>query len=390
MVQMNKLSNVRHYLWGGLLNFAHKMFVPLTVFVITYAALIAGFNALTPWAKIYKPEINSYLVKNLHQQIEVDDIETSWYGLYPVIKLINVKFADKKGQTWVCHELWFGLDMLRSLFYWHIHPGLLYIDGLDLNVVQTQGKWELLQAKFLQNDENISEDISANAMQIILGAFAYLPEKILFKNIHLFVTPEHARPIDFKELYLLGQKKQGQYFWSAEANFGEKSILTARVDMPILSNLKIPDKGRLYLQTKDLKIRTLPWYKELKHYLNLKDLQAEVNAQAWLDWKNYHLDNVHINFSGEDVKLATVLKDQQLNFKELAANLLWQKNLNGWEIAVDHLNIKDQQIQDDKFLLYYQGDWDNYHFFMEFLPLGLLKTLKPFCRVTYGKTPYQN
>jgi hypothetical protein len=376
---MNKLTNVWHYLWGGLLHFAHRMFIPLMLFVITYAVFIVGFNSLTPWARLYKPEINSFLVKTLHQQIEVEDVKTSWYGIYPVIKLINVKFADNQGQTWNCHELWFGLDLLRSLFYWHIHPGLLYIDGLDLNIVQTQGRWDLLQAKFLQNDlVNKQEDISANAMKIILGALGYLPEKILFKNIHLFVAPEHARTIDFKELYLLGQKKQGRYFWSAEANFGEKSILSARADMPLLSNLQIPDKGRLYLEAKDLKLRALPWYKELKQYLTVKDLQGELTAQAWIDWQNHAIATMHINFLGEDLNFSTQVKGQTLKFKELSANLLWQKNLEGWEVAVDHLNLREQNLIDDKFLLYYQGDWDNYHFYIQDLPLALLKTCKPF------------
>jgi uncharacterized protein YhdP len=307
--------------------------------------------------------------------------------LYPVVKFINVKFSDKAGDTWGCHEFWIGLDLLRSLFYWHVHPGLLFVDGLDLNVVQTSDKWSLVQTKFLKTDPLVQENFSANIVQLILGALSYMPEKVLFKNIHVFVAPIHARAIDFKDILILGQKKQGQYLWSAEANFGEKSIIIARLDMPLLSNVQIPDKGRLYLETRDLKMHTIPWYRELRTYLGLKTLEGEINAKAWIDWQEHHIANVHVNFSGEDLHVMTQEKQQVLDFPGLAANLLWQKSPNGWEVAVDHLNLKDLGIKEDKLLLYYQGDWNNYHFYIKELPLAVLKRFQPFLPTQFWQDP---
>ena len=148
--------------------------------------------------------------------------------------------------------------------------------------------------------------------------------------------------------------------------------------MPLLSNLKIPDKGRLYIETRDLKLHTLPWYRELRNYFLLKTLEGDINAKTWIDWQEHHISDIHVDFNGEDLHLATLKQMKSLDFPNLKANILWQKSLNGWEVAVDHLNLPDLGVHENKLLLYYQGDWDNYHFYIKKLPLSVLKRFKPF------------
>jgi len=44
-----RVVNASKYLWAGLLNVSHRIFMPLMIVVIFYAAIVVGFSALTPW-----------------------------------------------------------------------------------------------------------------------------------------------------------------------------------------------------------------------------------------------------------------------------------------------------------------------------------------------------
>jgi uncharacterized protein YhdP len=376
---MSMLSHTGKYLWGGLLHFAHRMFTPLMIVVILYAAIVAGFTALTPWVRMYKPEINDYLNHSLQHKIEIEDVKTSWYGLYPVVKFIHVKIVEPKSEPWVCDECWVGFDILRSILYWHVHPGLLYVDGVQLNIQQQQGHWGLKQAKFLNSSSvELSQDVSTNLFKMVLGVLSYIPEKILLKNIDIQVQPEHAAVVTFQDVRVLGQKKEGKYFWAAEANLDKKSLLKLNINMPMLSDLNIPNKGQVYFEAVNLNLNNLPWHKELCQYFNISGLKGETSFQAWVDWENQMLSVVHATLNGKDFALQSAEISQGLSIPSYTANMLWQKNSNGWELAIDKLNVNlaEESLQDNKLLLFYRGDWDNYHFYIQDFPLTLLKRMK--------------
>jgi uncharacterized protein YhdP len=375
------LSSTGKYLWGGVLHFAHRIFTPLMILVILYAVIVAGFTALTPWVRMYKPEINAYLNQSLQHKIEIEDVKTSWYGLYPVVKFIHVKIVEPKGEPWVCDECWVGFDILRSLLYWHIHPGLLYVDGVKLTIQQQMGHWGLKQAKYLNSSSvELSQDVSANLFKLVLGVLSYLPEKILLKNIDIQVQPEHAAVVTFQDVRVLGQKKEGKYLWAAEANLDKKSLLKLNINIPVLSNINIPDKGQVYFEAVNLNLNHLPWYAELCQYFHISGLKGETSFQAWVDWENQMLSVVHATLNGKDLALQSEKFAQGLSIPSYTANMLWQKNSNGWELAVDKLNVNmgEELITDNKLLLFYRGDWDNYHVYIQDFPLSFLKRFKSF------------
>lgn len=379
-MDMRRVVNTRKYLWAGLLNFSHRIFTPLMIVVILYAVIVVGFSSLTPWVRMYKPEINSYLNQSFKHPIEVGDIKTSWYGMYPVIKFINVRVTGIDGKPWVCDECWVGFDVLRSLLYWHIHPGLLYVDGVHFNIEQHQQHWQLQQAQLLQNTLTMQGDFATNVLKMVVQIVAYAPEKILFKNIDILIEPEHAHKVGLYQVRLLGQKKEGQYLWSVQGTLDHQSLLKFRVDMPLWNHLDIPDKGRFYVEVADLNLQKFPWIKEICQHLNITQLQGDVSFQAWMDWEHQQFSNIHTRFNGKNLLLNTPKMARKFAIPYLSANLLWKKNLNGWELAVDKLNfnVNHQNIVDDKFLLFYQGDWNNYHFYIKEFPLFVLKRLQAY------------
>ncbi|NDH08934.1 MAG: hypothetical protein EBY16_04855 [Gammaproteobacteria bacterium] len=138
-----KMKMICQPMWQALLHVLHRLLWPMMILVILYALLVSGFTALTPWARTYKPAIINVLNEKLEQDIEVGDLKVSWYGVYPVLKLLNVQASEKNGQILTCHEFWIGIDLIRSLFYWHIHPGMVYVDGMSLEAMEDQHQWHL-------------------------------------------------------------------------------------------------------------------------------------------------------------------------------------------------------------------------------------------------------
>lgn len=371
---MNNLKRVGFYLWGGILHFAHRMFMPLMIVVIAYAFLLVGMHSLTPWARHYQPRILQYMQQQLQQNIHFRDVETAWYGIYPVVKFIDLELNAPGLAPWTCHELWLGLDLVRSLLYWHWHPGLVYVDGLKLHFYQDDAhQWSLQQKRYFP-----ALPAPSTAMgNLVVGALAYLPEKILLKNIDVELQPQHGRKLSFQHLNLSGQKKAGQYYWSADLDFGKKSHVLAKARMPWLSNLSLPAKGRLYIQTHDFDWQRWPGYAAWLHQYGLAQLKAGMDLEAWVDWQAGHLASIQFKFDLRDLHLQAQQPRANLAFNHFGGHALWRKTRSGWELVVEHLELNDALMRDNQALVYYQGDSNNYHLYLKSLPLDVLKMTKP-------------
>jgi uncharacterized protein YhdP len=372
------ITKIGHFIFSGIIHFLHRLMMPLMVLVIIYAALVSSFVALTPWAKMYQPRIIAYLNQTIGHRVQVQDIETSWYGLYPVLKLKQLKVipADHSPPL-MFDECWIGFDVLRSLLYWHIHPGMLYIDGLRLNLVQERQQWSILQTKFLQaslTPEEASEDAK---LKWVSGVLSFMPEKVILKNIRLHVQPQFAVPFDFHQVRFLAQKREGHYHWSIEAKLANQQVVRLRVNMPLLSNLQFPQKGRLFFETDKLSLKALPWYRELCDFLKVKNLSGMAHVNAWLDWDDHGISMVHSQFSFDNLGFYWPLSGKMIQLAKIEANSLWKKTASGWELALDGLNLNyhGRVIIDDKILIYHLNEKDVYHLYLEQMPLVLLKQL---------------
>ena len=382
---LGKIKMICQPLWHGLLRLLHRLLWPMMSLVIFYAVLVSGFTALTPWAKAYKAEIIQYLNQKLAQDIQVDDVKTSWYGVYPVLKLLNVETVEKKGQTLKCHEFWIGIDLIRTLLYWHIHPGMVYVDGMSLEANEKQHQWHLKGTSHL--NQHIEDN--ASALEGLSRLLSFMPEKILLKNIQLAIKPQADKTYLINDIRFLGQKRAGQYHWSAEAQVGNSGLIRMRLDMPLLSSMALPANGRLYLELANIHFERMPWHQQLLQDLHLKKLAGQIDGSAWLDWESQAIKEVHSHFAFKNVSIADHQK--QFSLKNFSGNFLWQKQGQGFEISMDkiNLNLNDHELTNDKFLLSYQADWHNYHLYLKELDLPLLSEFKPYIPKAYlEKLPF--
>ncbi|HBB52521.1 MAG TPA: hypothetical protein DCZ80_01290 [Legionellales bacterium] len=358
----------------GFLHLAHRLMYPMMILVITYALLVSFFTALTPWARTYKQQITAILNQKAHQTIEIEDIQTSWYGWYPVLKLMHVKMIPPEGQALECDECWIGLDVIRTLLYWHLHPGMLYIDGLDLHIIQKQDHWEIQGASQFSSEQSMQSDPA-----LVLGKLiSFAPERVLLKNIQLSFHPLSKKIYDFKNIRLLGIKKAGNYHWSVQSSFGQNSLLKVRIDMPLLSNLALPQNGNMYIEIEDLDLTTLPAYKQYIQDKQFSRFEGILNGTAWVDWNKGRIDMIQSQIELKNGVIQSIYAKKTFIYQLFQANCLWKKRTTGWEVAMDKLNLESPKLklENDKFLWFFQSDWNTYHIYLKDLPLNLLRKIK--------------
>lgn len=373
-----KVSKISHFILSGIIHFAHRLMMPMMILVIFYAVLVSSFVALTPWAKIYQPRIIAYLNQAIGHRVQVQDIETSWYGLYPVLKLKHLKVIPKdQSPALMFDECWIGFDVLRSLLYWHIHPGMLYIDGMRLNLTQSNHQWSVQQTKFLQAKLTAEEQAEDAKLQWVSGVLAFMPERVILKNIRMHVQPESASSFDFHQVRFIAQKREGHYHWSVEAQLPNQQKMRLRVDMPLLSNLQFPQKGRLYFESDGLSLKGLPWHAEICQFLKIKNLSGKLHINAWVDWNDKGISVVQSRISLENLGFFWFLSNKNIQVAKLEGNGMWKKNTSGWEWALDGLNLNyhGRVLIGDKMLVYHQDEHDVYHLYLAQIPLVLLKQL---------------
>lgn len=373
-----KITKISQFIFSGLIHFAHRLMMPVMIIVILYAVLVSSFVALTPWARMYQPRIIAYLNQMIGYRVQVQDIETSWYGLYPVLKLKHLKVIPQdQSPALMFDECWIGLDVLRSLLYWHIHPGLLYIDGMRLNVTQSNHQWSVQQTKFLQKKLTVEEQADDAKLQWVSGVLAFMPERVILKNIRMHVQPESAASFDFHQVRFIAQKREGRYHWSVEVQLANQQKMRLRVDMPLLSNLQFPQKGRLYFETEGLSLKGLPWYSDICKFFKVKNLSGTLNVNAWIDWSEQGISIVQSRFSLDKIAFFWAMSNKTIQIAKLEGNGLWKRNTSGWEWALDGLNLNyhGRVLLGDKLLIYHQEEHDVYHLYLEQISLVLLRQL---------------
>ena len=116
------------------------------ILIIAAAIISSLFRALTPWAAQYRGDLEQRLSKFIGNEVNIDAMETSWYWFHPVIKLqgLSLKGPSNIKPVVEVKKIFIGLDVFRSIWHWQIEPGMVYIEGANLSIVQKGRYWQIL------------------------------------------------------------------------------------------------------------------------------------------------------------------------------------------------------------------------------------------------------
>lgn len=324
-------------MWSDVMRTVKKLWMVLAVCIIIAAIISSLFRALTPWAKQYKGELESRLSLSLGKKVVIDNMETSWYWFYPVVKLEHVTIKNGKTKDLEIKKLLIGINFLSSLNHWQFEPGILYIDGVDLNLKQVDKGWQIEGLAGL--DKGALKDES---YQPIL-AWLLRQHKIILNNISGKVLFKNQLEAVVKHFDLTMVHSGEQFKIKADAWLQKGTYLQVRAKVkgwsPDSESLEI-DKDKL-----DAKLYLLG------HHLNLSLLHSLLpknnwvlregfgDVSLWLDW---HFGNLaeaqsRLNLTNLTLEDTSHQKTQMLPF--LKANLALSQSSTEWVLSADEIRF---------------------------------------------------
>ena len=174
MTFVDKLKKIRRKLF--------KSGIYLIVFI---AILACSLRLFTPLVTKYKPNLEKYLSVAFNSNITVQDLRASWLGLQPVIELNNITAYSKGKQKKLItiDRISIGINLWQSLINWQLQPGLLLVDGANLQVSKTKNQSYQIRGYNNKADKlSISNKYKTSTLNSILSWFIN-HNKVRLKNI---------------------------------------------------------------------------------------------------------------------------------------------------------------------------------------------------------------
>lgn len=141
------------WVWGSL------------VFLVIFMAVCVQLGrSAFPYLNDYKPQIEAQLTRALNADIQVGEIQASWDGLRPALKLINVDVSGGKHEgSMRVGEMSAEVNLLATFKDWRLALGQLHFKGLQIELRQADdGGWAIVglpQSKASNNNFTIDDPL---------------------------------------------------------------------------------------------------------------------------------------------------------------------------------------------------------------------------------------
>lgn len=292
----------------------------------------------------YRESIQEIISEQLDIQFEVEVIDAEIYWLVPRLNLINVDIYDRQREKLLIHvgEIDLSMDWLSTIKTGMPAINEVTLDGLNLQIGINK-KSQLIVQDFVVN-ENIDDALqSANQTTEMMSLPIGDELKYLINNLNFKVLNSNVRLFNEKnEKY----NKLLKNFNLRLLNSGDEHVFEVKTDLPdeygksthliieLQGDLFEYQKltGKLYAAVKNIQIA--PWLNDYWKGPALA-INADVNAELWIDWENASVIQAQSNFQFNDVSihyLSTDIKTREL--QRLTGRVKWQREDDGWQMDI--------------------------------------------------------
>lgn len=243
-----------------------------------FGMLISMARIFTPLLTHYRGDLEDYLSLKLGSQVIIEDLQASWYGLHPVIRVDNLKIqqAKNKKSIFLIKRLSISIHLWRSIWDQQLQPGLLFVDGVELKISRHKDTGLQLHGMNLLSADT-SELMQASSQ--LKGVFQWFfnQSEVRIRNTKLEIETDNINLfVNLNRLKLVNDEK-GHHF---EGLAGLKN--NPRSNIRIIGHLsgdKLQDfQGQYYLSIKKF---SLPLLEELISPYKLKVVKGEADLQIW-------------------------------------------------------------------------------------------------------------
>lgn len=360
---------------NGLLTIFRYTWHALAFFLVILAIVFTLFRALTPWVKQYRSQIQQQLSVWVGQDVEIQDIGTSWYWFTPVLKLNQVTIGAARDPILHFNQLMVGINLLGSLLRGHIHPGVLYVDDVHLNIYQQDDIWRIDGLNL--TDEAQSEEKTPSHKTLV--ALLLAQDKVIIKHVSAELNLQDGTHISLQNVHFKSDHHAQNYRLYSKASIGGKPD----IQMTMVANMTLDGQdlhqlsGQAYLS---LSRTDLTATQKIFPHAPIQIKHGTGSIEAWLDFMHGHLATAQATVNLKDVVMQEPSRAQPRKIATATANMAWQRLSQGWRTSIDHFDIQFDGITwpENAFLLEYREVSEDYHAYIKALPLQqLLQTELP-------------
>lgn len=292
-----------------------KYLLVITVFcLIVFALVLSGFRYFLPRLDSYRPEIESYLTKQLNSPVSMTKIMGEWQNFGPDIQVEGLNITNKDVNV-TAEKVTFSFDVWRSLFAFRLHFRELTFEQLYVNYhspIFTGQSGDITLTK--------PDDISS----IFLEQFDRFK---LIESRFVFLTPSgDTSTLHVPELMWLNQKNrhraQGEVTLDTPIN--HYGGLKVRLDLYTTENGLI-DNGKVFLTADDIDIS--PWLSQwVKNNSGVGEAKASLSN--WIEITQGRITGSQLQIHQGEMDWSSDGTSHALKVEDLILRMRRQEN--GW------------------------------------------------------------
>ncbi len=309
----------------------------LSEVVIVLAVLLSLSRLVLPFANEFSDVIAEQLEDIIHYPVSLGNIEASWAGVKPLIKLNNVVVGDlEKGEPIAEFDrIRVKIDPWKSLTQGRFVPESLILRGSQIEIVRTKEGQLLFRGFEFARTENAK--LQTASLQKLAGLTLNL------RDIHLLWNDQLLKQkFEFDAEQLDLQITNNSLLIDSHINLpqslGEQVRLIAKAKGPI-EDMRAW-QTEVYLKGESIDVKGIPFTlpKPLPRVS-----AGELNLELWGDWTEStglvmtgEFDAHHLRFDGNENSGAV---GRYEFVDQIGANLSLRGKLNDWQLDLDQMDI---------------------------------------------------
>jgi uncharacterized protein (TIGR02099 family) len=309
----------------------------LLVVVVLAAITLGAVRTLFPYVDRYRPQFEQWGSQAIHHPIKVAKVTAAWKGLHPEFQLDNVQIVDAEQQQTLLQiqHLRVGVNIISSLWHRRLVPSSLSVSGAHLVVQQSdQNNLTVNGLTFQLTDQTPTNSDMPDALHWLLKQ-----GNIQFDNIDVDWQDPANRLFHFTQVALQFQKGFFHNYIiglaTLSADKPTRFRFVANFNQPGADKRNIRADLYLYIRNFDI----APWLQKYSwHDFAITAGHLE-RLQLWATWQNNQWQQVQGVVKLKQALVSTPTPDKTLQIYELAGNIAWQRQQDGFTVVADQIKL---------------------------------------------------
>ncbi len=309
----------------------------LSEVVIVLAVLLSLSRLVLPFANEFSDVIAEQMEEIIHYPVSLGNIEASWAGIKPLIKLNNVVIGDlDKGEPIAKFDrIRLKIDPWKSLVQGRFVPEILILRGSQIEIVRTKEGQLLFRGFEFAREENAK--LQTASLQKLAGLTLNLRDIHVLWNDQL-LNQKFAFDAEQLDLQITNNSLLIDSHINLPQSLGEQVHLIAKTKGPI-EDMRAW-QTEVYLKGESIDVQGIPFTLPKP----LPTVSAgELNLELWGDWTESaglvmtgEFDAHHLRFDGDEGSGAA---GRYEFVDQIGANLSLRGKLNDWQLDLDQMDI---------------------------------------------------